>query len=39
MGGSGGGGFIPPTSEVLQRKIEKARKEERERLEGDVTDR
>jgi hypothetical protein len=36
MGGSGGGGFIPPTSEVLQRKIEKARKEERERLEGDV---
>ena len=36
MGGSGGGGFIPPTSETLQKKIEKARKEERERLEGDV---
>ncbi len=36
MGGSGGGGFIPPTTQALQKKIEQAWKEEQKRLQGDV---
>ena len=36
MGGSGGTGFIPPTSTAIQKKIEQAREKERERFEGDV---
>ncbi len=37
MGGSGGGsGYIPPSSDELQRKIEKARQDERLRLDSDV---
>lgn len=35
-GSGGGGGYIPPSSEALQRKIEKARQDERLRLDADV---
>lgn len=37
MGGSGGGsGYLPPSSDALQRKIEKARQDEQLRLDADV---
>lgn len=37
MGGSGGGGgYIPPSSDSLKRKIEKARQDEQLRLDADV---
>lgn len=38
MGGSGGGGggYIPPSSDALRRKIEKARQDEQLRLDADV---
>lgn len=36
MAGGGGGGFIPPSSESLQKKIEREREREKERLDADV---
>ena len=36
MGGGGGGGYSPPRAEILYKKIEKAREEERSRLEGEI---
>lgn len=36
MGGSGGGNYIPPTTQALQEKLEKARQQERQRLDKDV---
>lgn len=36
MGGSGTGGYTPPRSDVLQKKIEKAREDNRIKLESDV---
>jgi hypothetical protein len=35
-GSGGGGGYMPPSSEALQRKIEKARQDEQLRLDADV---
>ncbi len=36
MGGSGTGGYVPPKSDALHRKIEKAREDNRIKLEADV---
>jgi hypothetical protein len=36
MGGSGGGGYIPRSSESIRRRIEEARAAERERLDSEV---
>jgi hypothetical protein len=37
MGSGGGGGYIPPSSETLQQKIEREREREQSRLEADVS--
>src|SRR5208282_2579037 len=38
MGGSGGGRYSGPPSESIQRRIERAREQERQRLNGQVND-
>jgi hypothetical protein len=38
MGGSGGGRYSGPPSESIQRRIERAREQERQRLDGQVND-